>query len=110
MRRRFYYTLAKLFFIIATPIILLVLPANYFDSGQSICLSKLFFDFECLACGMSRACMHLIHFDFEEAYAYNMASFLVLPLLGIVWIQWFIKEWKLYKRYRTAFAVKQTAD
>lgn len=109
MKKRYYFTIAKLSFIVLTPLVLLLLPANFFDSGKSICLSTLLFDFECLACGMTRACMHLIHFDFEEAFAYNMASFIVLPLFGIVWIQWFLKEWKLYKRYRQSFAVAKAA-
>ncbi len=109
MRLRYYFTLFRLFLIVAVPVVLLVLPADFFDSGQSICLSKLIFNFECYGCGMSRACMHLIHFDFEEAYAYNMLSFIVFPLLAIVWVQWFIKERKLYKRYRAAFAVNKPA-
>lgn len=108
MKARYYFIIAKLFFIVVTPLVLLLLPANFFDSGQSICLSKLLFSFECLACGMTRACMHLIHFNFEEAFAHNMASFVVLPLLGIIWVQWFIKEWKLYKRYRQSFAKATT--
>lgn len=99
---RYFYTVSKLVFIVATPIVLLILPANFFDSGQSLCLSQVIFDVECYACGMTRACMHLIHFDFEEAYAYNMISFIVLPLLAVVWVQWFIKEWKIFKVYRSA--------
>ena len=59
---------------------------------------------ECYACGISRGCMHLIHGDFEQAYAFNRASVIVLPLLAILWIQWIIKEYKLYRRYRAAFA------
>jgi hypothetical protein len=96
MRFRFYFTISKLFLIVLLPVVLLILPANFFDEGNSICLSKVLFDFECYGCGMTRACMHLIHFDLEEAFAFNMLSFLVLPLLGIVWIKWFIKEWKIY--------------
>jgi hypothetical protein len=107
MKRRYYFTLARIFIIVVVPIVLLILPANFFDNGRSICLSQLLFNFECYGCGMSRACMHLIHFDFEEAYAYNMLSFIVFPLLAIVWVQWFFKEWKLYKRYRAAFAATQ---
>ncbi len=42
--------------------------------------------------------MHLIHLDFEEAFAYNMASFVALPLLGVVWIQWGLKEYKILKK------------
>ncbi|MBN8676007.1 MAG: DUF2752 domain-containing protein [Chitinophagales bacterium] len=107
MKYRYYFTISKLAFIVLAPVVLLLLPATFFDSGRSLCLSKLFFGFECYACGLSRACMHLIHFDFEEAYAYNMLSFIVLPLLAIIWLQWFIKEWKRYKLYRTAFQSKQ---
>jgi len=99
---RYFYTVAKLVFITVTPIVLLILPAAFFDSGPPLCLSRLLFNTDCPACGMSRACMHLVHFDFEEAYAYNMMSFVVLPLLAIVWLQWFIKEWKIFKVYRSA--------
>lgn len=109
MRFRYYFTVAKLVFIVATPIVLLILPATFFDTGKSLCLSQLLFNTECYACGMSRACMHLIHFDFEEAYAYNMASFIVFPLLAIVWAQWFFKEWRMYKRYRVAFSKQAQA-
>jgi hypothetical protein len=104
MKARYYFTIAKLVFIVVTPIVLLILPANFFDTGTPMCLSKIFFDVECYACGLTRACQHLIHFEFEEAYAYHMMSFIVLPLLAVVWAQWFLKEWKLYKRYRVHFA------
>jgi hypothetical protein len=98
MNFRYYFTISKLVFIIATPIILLFLPAGFFDGGESICLSKLLLGRECPACGMTRACMHLIHFDFEEAYAYNMMSFIALPLLAVVWIQWGLKEFRILKK------------
>jgi hypothetical protein len=78
----------------------MLLPADFFDSGKSVCLSKIFFDVECYACGLTRGIMHLIHLQFEEAFAYNMLSFVVLPLLAVVWIQWFFKEWKLHKHLK----------
>lgn len=106
MKFKYFFTLTKLIFIVAVPLVLLILPAGFFDNGKSLCLSKLLLNVECFACGMSRACMHLIHLDFEEAYAYNMASFLALPALAIVWVQWFLKEWKMYKRYRYAMAAQ----
>lgn len=104
MRFRYALTIAKLLLIIILPIVLLLLPADFFDSGRSICLSQLLFGFECPACGMTRACMHLIHLNFEDAFAYNMMSFIVLPLLAVVWIQWFLREGRLFRRYRAAFA------
>lgn len=100
MRFQYYFTIAKLAIIIFTPIILLILPADFFDSGESICLSQVLFHVECYACGLTRACMHLIHFQFEEAYAYHMMSFIILPMLAIVWIQWFLKEKKAFTKMR----------
>ncbi len=100
MKLRFAFNIARIVFIVAVPIVLLVLPADFFDGGESICLSQVLFNMSCYACGMTRACMHLIHFEFEEAYAYHMLSFLVVPLLAIVWVQWFLKEFKLFKKFR----------
>ena len=62
--------------------ILLFLPKDFFDSGQSVCLSVVLIDMECYACGMTRAIQHLIHFDFEQAAHYNKLSFIVFPLLN----------------------------
>lgn len=92
---KYYYHISLVILLIVIPIVLLLLPATYFDSGQSLCLSKLFVEKECYACGMTRAIMHLIHFDFEDAYAYNMLSFIVFPLLCVIWVQWFLKELKI---------------
>ena len=36
---------------------------------------------ECLGCGMTRATMSIIQFDFERAWHFNKLSFVVLPLL-----------------------------
>ena len=102
MRPSFYFTQAKLAFIVLTPIVLLLLPADFFDNGKSLCLSKLLANFECYACGLTRGIMHLIHLEFEEAFAYNMLSFIVLPLLIVIWIQWFFKEWNVYKKMKVA--------
>lgn len=61
-------------------IVLLILPANYFDTGRATCLSVIFFEMECYGCGMTRAIQHLIHLDFKEAYEFNKLSFIVFPL------------------------------
>lgn len=75
----------KLILLILIPIILLYLPASFFDNGKSVCLSVILLDIECYACGITRAIMHLIHLDLEEALYYNALSFIVLPLLIYVW-------------------------
>lgn len=64
------------------PVILLILPANYFDEGQSVCLSVLLLEKNCYACGMTRAIQHLIHLDFTAAWEFNKLSLIVFPLLS----------------------------
>tara|TARA_B100000925_G_C21666920_1_gene328063 strand:- start:50 stop:340 length:291 start_codon:yes stop_codon:yes gene_type:complete len=70
-----------LIFLIVIPFIFIFLPINFFDSGDSICLSIVLFNKECYGCGMTRAIQHLIHFDFKGAYDFNKLSFIVLPIL-----------------------------
>lgn len=79
---------------VAVPVTLLILPADYFDSGESLCLSVRLFGMECYACGMTRAVMHLIHLDINSAAYYNVLSFLVLPLGAGLWAYWAYREWK----------------
>ena len=109
LKYKYYKTVAKLLFIVLTPIILLLLPASFFDKGPTLCLSQLLLHRECYACGLTRGIMHLIHLQLEEAYAYNMLSFIVLPLLIVIWIQWFFKELKLYKKFKAALFPKAMA-
>jgi uncharacterized integral membrane protein len=79
------------------PLVFIFLPAAFFDSGQSICLSVLLFDQTCYACGMTRAIQHLIHLDFKAAYSYNILSFLVLPLIAYLYIAEIINTLKKIK-------------
>jgi hypothetical protein len=79
---------AYLVFLILTPVIVLILPADYFDYGPTICPSKRFFDIECFGCGMTRAVMHLVHLDFDSAIYFNKASLLLAPVLGALWVFW----------------------
>ena len=81
-------------FYIVTPIIFLVLPIDYFDTGESLCPSKRFFNIECFGCGMTRAVMHMIHFDFDSAMYFNPLSFIVAPGLAFFWVKWTIKAAK----------------
>ena len=80
---------------LALPIFLLVLPKNYFDQGQSISLFALLGVENYYSEGMTRACMHLIHLDFEGAQSYNALSFVVLPLLILVWAAFLYRNFLL---------------
>lgn len=73
---------------------LIILPANYFDDGDSVCVSVLLFDVECYGCGLTRAIQHLIHLEFKEAWEYNKLSFAILPLAITMII---LELYKLYK-------------
>jgi len=73
--------------VVALPAFCFCLPVDFFDTGQSVCLSVLFFNTECYGCGMTRALMHLIHFDFSTAWSYNKLFILVLPALFWLWLQ-----------------------
>ena len=65
---------------------LFFLPADYFDKGQSMCLSMVFFDLECLGCGLTRGILHLMHLDIQTAWEFNKLSFIILPIGILLWI------------------------
>jgi biotin transporter BioY len=69
-----------------------LLPANFFDGGQTLCVFTWLTGYSCYGCGMTRALMHLIHFDLESAWQYNRLSFIVLPLFLVLIIQGIRKE------------------
>ncbi len=96
LKRRLGYVLYAAIFLIG--ITLLFLPGDYFDEGQSLCVSVLLFDMECYGCGMTRAIQHLLHFDFSKAYELNKLSFIVLPLMIYLFISSF---WKFHKEEPT---------
>ena len=81
--KRFRKVLLILYFsgLVLLPIVLIILPADFFDNGRSVCISVLLFHQKCFACGITRAIQHLIHFDFKIAAYYNYLCFIVLPLL-----------------------------
>ena len=90
-------TVHKLWLIalLACPFVLWLLPADFFDSGNGIgCPSQLLLDIECLGCGMTRAVMHLHHFDFTEAIYYNIGVVAIYPFLVWLWYRWVAAELK----------------
>jgi hypothetical protein len=72
---------------ILAPFVLFLLPSDFFDKGESVCLSKMLAGMECYACGLTRATMHFIHFEFEQAWGFNKLSFIVVPLLFPLWLK-----------------------
>lgn len=83
------FQLAWLILLLATPIVLWILPADIFDNGKVIlCPSRFLFDIECFGCGMTRAIMHMHHFEIDEAVYYNVGSLAIYPALIGVWCLW----------------------
>lgn len=78
-----------LFSLLIVPIVLWILPADLFDESKVIlCPSRLFFDIECFGCGMTRAIMHLHHWQLDDAVYFNKGSVIVYPALVITWFKW----------------------
>ena len=74
---------------ILIPFILILRPADFFDRGETVCLSRLLAGIECYACGLTRATMHFIHFEFSTAWSYNKLVFIVVPMLFPLWVKAF---------------------
>lgn len=85
---------------IILPIILLVLPADFFDHGPPICLSRILLDVECLACGLTRATMRLIHLDFAAAAQFNKMVFFIFPLVVYLWAKYIYIDYTYLTRPR----------
>lgn len=82
--------------LVIVPIILIILPANTFDQGPfTFCFIKWATQHDCYGCGLTRACMYLIHLDFNSAAYYHKGSFFVLPIICIVWLREIIKFYKI---------------
>lgn len=69
------------------PLVLLVLPADFFDTGRAVCLSVVLFGKTCYGCGITRAVHHLIHLEFLEAYNFNKLVVIVFPLISYLYLK-----------------------
>lgn len=72
--------------LLVIPVVLFLLPANYFDQGETLCPSKRLLDIECLGCGLTRGVQHFIHLDFETAWEFNKLTFIIVPLGFLYWM------------------------
>lgn len=87
--------------LLLAPIVLWILPADFFDEGVVLCPTASLLGFECFACGITRAVMHFHHFDFSEALYYNLLVVLVYPFLIWLWQYWVRAELRHLKLFGT---------
>ena len=77
----------RIFICLSINILLLLflynLPIN--DDLPSLCLYKFITGKECFNCGMTRAFLSVLHFDFERAYNYNWKVVFVFPYTVIIY-------------------------
>lgn len=80
--------------LVLAPFVLLFFPANYFDTGKTICPSKRILNMDCLGCGLTRSTQHLLHLEFKKAWEYNKLIIIVFPVMVYYWIKglFFIKN------------------
>ena len=95
--RNFY--IAKAIALAMFPLVLLVLPVTFFDSGPEFCLFTRLSGIHCPGCGMTRACMHIIHLDIVPALNYNKLAFVVLPIMCILLAVEFFRTIKIIRKY-----------
>ncbi|PQJ11981.1 hypothetical protein CJD36_009325 [Flavipsychrobacter stenotrophus] len=89
---------AKAIVLALFPLVLLLLPADTFDNGKDFCLFTILSGYHCWGCGLTRACMHMIHLDFVTAEAYNIRVFIVLPMLCIMLLVEFVRTIMRYRK------------
>ncbi|MEM0997446.1 MAG: DUF2752 domain-containing protein [Bacteroidota bacterium] len=100
----------KIGILIGIPILLLCLPADYFDEGESISFFAQLGVEGFYSEGMTRACMHLLHLDFLGAANYNQLSFFVMPILGILWLSALGREISVFRKAYFLSVHRETAE
>ena len=73
------------------PFALYFVPVGWLNEQHSICLFKNIFGTECYGCGITRAVLSVIQFDFVKAYHYNKLVIVVFPLLCYLWGKYFFR-------------------
>jgi len=73
--------------VLLIPVFLFVVPLEWVKEQHSICLYKLLTGHECIGCGMTRAVLSVLHFQFENAFLFNKLVLVIFPLLVYIWFK-----------------------
>jgi hypothetical protein len=88
---------SKLLGLTIFPFLLYLVPLYWLNKQHSICLIKNIFGVECYGCGIARAIISAIQFNFVSAYEYNHLIIIVLPILIYLWVKMIINTIKQIK-------------
>lgn len=88
--------------LVLAPLVLRLLPADFFDEGPPLCPSKRFLDLECPGCGLTRGTQHFLHGEWDVALDYNPLVVVVVPLLGVVWVVQLVALIRFFRAYSAA--------
>ncbi|NDW19812.1 DUF2752 domain-containing protein [Dysgonomonas sp. 216] len=97
LRNYRWFIYVKIAGIIIFPVTLYLIPVGWLNEQHSICLFKNIFGIECFGCGITRAIVSAIQFDFVGAFNFNKLIVIVFPLLIFIWIRMLIQQLKLLK-------------
>jgi len=67
------------------PIILYLVPLDWIEGQQTICVFKNLTGHDCPGCGTTRAVISAVQLNFKNAWNYNYNIVLVFPLLMFYW-------------------------
>ncbi|MRR58880.1 MAG: DUF2752 domain-containing protein [Deltaproteobacteria bacterium] len=77
----------RLTFYFVAPVLFLLLPTSFFETGHSLCLFQNLFGMQCPGCGMTRALSSLLHGEILSALRYNRSVFVIFPLLCFILVK-----------------------
>ncbi|MFW5628679.1 MAG: DUF2752 domain-containing protein [Candidatus Cloacimonadaceae bacterium] len=94
-RRKPLFALIGSLGILSLGLILLILPAEAWDGGSSVCISKAIFGLKCPGCGITRAISSVLHLRFGDAFAHNPLIVIVFPLLCLIIGRYLVRNIKI---------------
>jgi hypothetical protein len=81
------FRVIKITGILLIPALLFIIPFDWISEQNSVCLFKNLTGHECIGCGMTRAVLSVLHFQFGNAFRFNKLVIIVFPLLVYIWLK-----------------------
>jgi hypothetical protein len=99
MNRQYLFQQIYFWVILILPVLLYFVPVERLNEQHTICLFKNIFGVECWGCGITRAVLCTLQFDFTTAFCYNKLIVIVFPLLVYVWGKRVMRNWQKLKEF-----------